>query len=174
MAAPVSTKTVAPVSNRWYPQHPEGQPVNPQQLNNHLRILTDGQQDNLTAFQSIMQQVNVRVAVEDFIKQGSPISQRTLYTVPTNKSGLYRLDYYFVTDQPGSSGTGKFNAFWTDPTGQGETFTSSNINFGSLSYTSGGVLMYAVANSDIGYSVTFAGTAGGPIFNLYVRLMFEG
>ena len=44
-------------SNRWYPQHPEGSPVSPKQLNNHLRILTDGQQDNLMALQSLMAKI---------------------------------------------------------------------------------------------------------------------
>ena len=51
--------TVLVQSNRWYPEHPEGKPVSPKQLNNHLRILTDGQQDALTAFQTLMAKIQL-------------------------------------------------------------------------------------------------------------------
>jgi hypothetical protein len=40
--------------DRYYPQHPVGKPVQPELLNNHLRLLTDGVSDLQTSFSQMI------------------------------------------------------------------------------------------------------------------------
>jgi hypothetical protein len=50
------------IKERWYPQHPTNQPVKPEALNNHLRLLTDGIADSHIALQSLMAKITTGTA----------------------------------------------------------------------------------------------------------------
>lgn len=85
-------------SNRWYPTHPEGKPVNPQQLNNHLRVLTDGQQDSLTAFQTLMARIQLGTITTGTIAASGATTVTVVWP-----NGYQDLNYVAVASVEGSS-----------------------------------------------------------------------
>jgi hypothetical protein len=99
--------------------------------------------------------------------QAATIAATNLVTTPVT-TALYEITYYLNDTTAGTSGTVSLTITWND--GGSQTFTSSNVTFGTLgAYVSGTIVVKATSGA-IQYATTVTSAVGSPAYSLDIRI----
>jgi len=102
------------------------------------------------------------------------IGTTTLYAVPVGGAGMYRVSADILVTSPGSGGTVQTNVSWNNGV------TTSGLNSAPFPLNAAGEQaalsgnFYSTGGQVITFSTTVIGAAGGPQYQLSVRLEFLG
>jgi hypothetical protein len=99
--------------------------------------------------------------------QAATIAATNLVATPVT-TALYEITYYLNDTTAGTSGTVSLTITWND--GGSQTFTSSNVTFGTLgAYVSGAIVVKATSGA-IQYATTVTSAVGSPAYSLDIRV----
>jgi hypothetical protein len=99
--------------------------------------------------------------------QTNTIAATNLVAVPVT-TALYEITYYLNDTTAGTSGTVSLTITWND--GAAQTFTSSNVTYGTLgAYVSGTIVVKATSGA-IQYATTVTSAVGSPAYSLDLRV----
>ena len=99
--------------------------------------------------------------------QAATIAATNLVATPVT-TALYEITYYLNDTTAGTSGTVSLTITWND--GGSQTFTSSNVTFGTLgAYVSGTIVVKATSGA-IQYATTVTSAVGSPAYSLDIRI----
>jgi hypothetical protein len=99
--------------------------------------------------------------------QAITIAATNLVAAPVT-TALYEITYYLNDTTAGTSGTVSLTITWND--GAAQTFTSSNVTYGTLgAYVSGTIVVKATSGA-IQYATTVTSAVGSPAYSLDLRV----
>jgi hypothetical protein len=99
--------------------------------------------------------------------QPNTIAATNLVAAPVT-TALYEITYYLNDTTAGTSGTVSLTITWND--GAAQTFTSSNVTYGTLgAYVSGTIVVKATSGA-IQYATTVTSAVGSPAYSLDLRV----
>ena len=114
------------------------------------------------------------VASVVLINQTASIGNTVLYAVPGGGAGMYRVSVDILVTMPGSGGTIQTNVSWNNGV------TTSGLNSAPFSLAATGEQaalagnFYSTGGQNITFSTTLSGAAGGPQYQISLRLEFLG
>lgn len=112
--------------------------------------------------------------VVNLVNQTASILQATLYTVPSNAPGIYRLTLDLICTQAGTGGSVSPTITWNDGYVT-QTFIGSSLDLtGVGNERSASVIMNVAQMQAITYSTDVVGTVGAPAYAFDLRLEFLG
>jgi hypothetical protein len=126
--------------------------------------------------------IPVEVAQQNLVNQSANIASATLYAVPANGAGMYRVSCYAVetTADAASSTLPNVGIGWTDKDSSvallAGTVTSTNTANAPGAFGQGQQVIYAKASTNITYQTSnyASGTAGAMKYAVHIALEYLG
>ena len=99
--------------------------------------------------------------------QTGTINATNLVATPVT-TALYEISYYLNDTTAGTSGTVSVTITWND--GGSQTFTSSNVTFGTAGAFVSGIIIVKATSGAIQYATTVTSAIGSPAYSLDLRV----
>ena len=136
-----------------------------------IRVSKISQYDAIT---TVSNGVPSELATVDLTAQVISIGLTTLYSIPAQKAGMYRISFYSKVTRAAtsSSGLGGLTIRWTDPDAVAQSFSSANNTGNSTtSYIQNTVIIYCKASTNITYSMGYASSGATAMqYNLHIKV----